>query len=74
MGCPPPPGSYGLPPGSSGLPPGIPMGCTITMFGVDAGIIVEQISFFIVVEEGDDCLRSCSVGREHPDVKEVLRA
>ena len=37
-------------------------------------VFVEQISFIIVVEEGDDCLRSCSVGREHPDVKEVLRA
>ena len=35
---------------------------------------LEQMLFFIVVEEGDDCLRSCSVGREHPDVKEVLRA
>ena len=37
-------------------------------------VFLKQMSFFIVVEVGDDCLRSCTVGRERPDMQQVLGA
>ena len=37
-------------------------------------VFLKQMSFFIVVEVGDDCLRSCTVGRGRPDMQKVLRA